>query len=317
MITSDKLFLGMDIGASSVKYGYGNCKQDLLHFSKVPLTERSLIGLRKAVTEILQDVDARLGLNQIAAIGVGTPGMVDAQSGKLKGVNPNLPFWVDRDPRDLFSDDLGIPIFYDNDANLMVLGEAWLRPDMSSVFGVTLGSGIGGGLVRDNVIYHGSHGYAMEVGHIMVVHQGCLCACGRLGCLEAYSGVDGLKKRIASLTGDPGVLSWELRVMLDKAVRNSLISKVIDEGRSHLARALANIIVVLDPDCVVLGGGALEAGLYDADILREMIVSLLPHPHCVITCVEAALRGNRAGVLGAIVLASQKLSLSTERNLLQ
>ncbi len=312
MTTQDKIFLGLDIGASSVKYGYGYCKQDLLHFSKIPLPGRSLSGLRSVVAEILRNVNDRLGLDKVAAIGVGTPGMVDAITGKICGVNPNLPFWVDRDPRELFPEGFSIPVFYDNDANLMTLGEAWLRPEMNSVLGITLGSGIGGGLVQNMRIYHGSHGYALEIGHLMVVHQGCICACGRLGCLEAYSGVEGLRKRIASVTGDPGILECALTDILALSGTNPVIAKIIQEGRQHLARALANTIVLLDLDCVVLGGGALEAGLYDADIMKEMIKAQLPLLHASKTSVEAALTGNKAGVLGAIVLASQKISHTAE-----
>ena len=93
MTTPDKIYLGIDIGASSLKYGYGNCQLDLLHFSKVTLHVRSLSGMRDAIATLLKDVDQRLGIKKIAAIGVGTPGMVDIKSGKICGVNPNLPSW--------------------------------------------------------------------------------------------------------------------------------------------------------------------------------------------------------------------------------
>jgi len=268
--------------------------------------------MRDAINTLLKDVNERLGLEKICAIGVGTPGMVDLVSGKISGVNPNLPFWVDRDPRELFPASLKPPVFYDNDANLMALHEAWQRPHLRAVLGITVGSGIGGGFVRDMEIYRGSHGYAMEVGHIMVVHQGCLCACGRKGCLEAYSAVEGLKKRVASLTGNSEALAWGLGEIMQRAQTDTLISTLIEEGRSHLARALANTIVVLDPDCVVLGGGCMDAGLYDPVLMEGMIKSQLPALHASKVIVEMAVMGNRGGVMGAVLLAASKLASTAE-----
>ncbi|MBW6514449.1 MAG: ROK family protein [Candidatus Syntrophosphaera sp.] len=306
MSTKDKFRLGLDIGGSSIKYGWGNCQQGLQFFSHKPLTQRSLSCLKETVVSILEETDRLCGLDSIVAIGIGSPGTIDSSTGKIAGVNPNLPFWVGHDPAELIPSSLSLPVFCDNDANLMCLGEAWLRGSRGLIVGVTIGSGIGCGFVSDGAVYHGAHGFALELGHVIHIPQGELCSCGRRGCVEAYASVDGIRRRILRLKEirqDCGPEPSLIQIM--QRSDNSLVSRIIDEGMHALALGLANLCVILDPDTVVIGGGAMDGGLYDWDKFQDLFQSELPLANRPRTSLEKALEGNRAGVLGAVVLASQ------------
>lgn len=309
MASQDKLHLGLDIGASSVKFGYGDCKQGLQSFDKIELTEQSLPHLKQVCAQILDSVDSRVGLDSILSIGIGTCGTIDLQSGKLVH-NPNLPYWVDLSPAELIPAELKIPVAFDNDANLMCLAEASLRYPESRVVGITVGSGIGCGYVQQGRIYHGSHGFAMELGHVNVCRDGVLCTCGRKGCLEAYAAVDGIKRRIRQALGS--AISQGAFASLPELIRlqsqHPEIAQILASGANYLATAVANLIIVLDPDLLIFGGGAMDAGLYDFASLQEQIWDNLPALNRSHIRLEKAHEGNRAGVLGAIILAAQLIS---------
>lgn len=312
MSTKDTFLLGLDIGASSIKYGFGDCQRGLQFFSKQELAQRSLACLQGTVQDILAHCESLTGSGSIRAIGIGTPGTIDRASMLLAGVNPNLPFWVGHDPRQLVPAHLGIPVASDNDANLMALGEAWLRGSEGLTVGITVGSGIGCGLVNGGRLYHGAHGWAMELGHIISVQQGVPCTCGRNGCLEAYTSVDGIRRRIIGELGD--ICSPKDGLLGILATRESFprVGEIIQEGMTILARGIANLIVLLDPDRVVLGGGAMDGNLYPPEQLFAAIRSLLPEINRSATALEGAREGNRAGVLGAIVLADQTFPQESE-----
>ena len=308
MSTNDTLQLGLDIGGSSIKYGWG-CKSGLQFFGSIHHQEKSLAGFKQSIGLILEECRQKVGLDRIGAVGIGTPGTIDLQSSKLVGVNPNLPFWTDLDPRDLIPPDLNIPVFCDNDANVMCLAEAWLRGPDKKVAGITVGSGIGCGFVIDGKIYRGAHGYAMELGHTTSFADGVPCFCGRNGCLEAYTSVEGLKRRMQNIPGAEDKLFADsgLRELLDFSQDRIEARRIIQEGLKTLAQGISDLVVILDPDVVVLGGGAMDGGLYSFEELVQTAKSFMPLQNAERTSVEKALEGNRAGVLGAVILASQGL----------
>lgn len=307
MKKTDNIYLGFDIGASSVKWGYGNCKLGLQRFESLAITIKELDFLKKIFAEVLQTVNEDIGLKTISGIGIGTPGTIELSSGKIRGINPNLPFWSDISPAELIPADTKIPVFYDNDANLMCLGESTLFKDGSHVLGITVGSGIGCGYVYDNLVFHGAHGFAMELGHTIVVPAGELCNCGRKGCLEAYASVDGIKRRAHQFSHYPDAKNWDLKKLLTCAQNDSRLIRLIQEGESLLVQALVNISALLDPQYIVLGGGGMDGGLYDAERINARVQKELPLANQGKTLVSKAQAGNKAGVLGALVLAERML----------
>jgi glucokinase len=302
-------YLGIDIGGSSFKYGWGNSATGLLHFGTMPLAKKELATFMDTAVNILHETQSHFGLDKISAVGIGTAGTIDSSTGKIAGVNPNLPFWVRHNPAELIPAAYGLPVFCDNDANLMALAEA-IVCKQSNVLGITVGSGIGSGIVVDGHVFHGAHGFAGELGHVCMVDNGNQCNCGKLGCLEAYTSVDGLRNRLAKQS--PGYGNMELRQIISIREIDPLVEKYIAEGTSMLSQAIANAVTLLDPQCVILGGGAMDAGLYCIDDLRKQIESHLPAASIGRVTIKKAVYGNQAGVLGAIILAEHSFKSVSE-----
>ncbi len=299
-------YLGLDIGGSSIKFGW-RFPKGLRYFASMPITTKDMEHVKQVVARILEAADREIGLSNLSAIGIGSPGTIDLNTGKLTGVNPNLPFWTDHSPVELIPPDLNIPVFFDNDANLMALAEA-RHYNSSHALGVTIGSGIGGGLVLNGALYHGAHGFAGEFGHVCMVEDGISCNCGRPGCLEAYASVDGIRRRLAAL--DTILATYELAELLK--LQDSRVMQCIYEGGSMLVTAIVNIVTMLDLDCVIIGGGAMDANMYDITVMEKDIIRHLPVANAGKVRILKAFHGNQAGVIGALQLAEQGLSNTWE-----
>lgn len=293
--------LGIDIGGSEIKYALSDSKLDLLLSQSIPTPTSGLIPFKEALHSLIHEI---IKSYSITSIGIATPGTIDQKTGKLFGVNPNLPFWTDRDPAAITPRELMIPTFADNDANLMTLAESDNYPDAKVVLGLTIGTGIGSGLTLDGRVYHGGSGAAMELGHTCVVAEGEPCNCGLQGCVEAYSSLTGIRKRAAKHI--PAAISHSLKEILDVSGKDPRTRQVIQEGSLYLSRAIANAIILLDPDVVVIGGGCIDGGLYEISALESSIKSLLPVQNQN-TLIRKAVYGNQAGVRGALILAIRSL----------
>jgi glucokinase len=300
---NEKIYLGLDIGGSSIKYGWGNCKLGLLESGKVELKDNTLNSLRLATKDILAIADKKIGLKNIKAIGIGTPGTIDLQASKIVGVNPNLPEWTNLKPDSLIPNELGLEVFVDNDANLMALAEAAELPECNHVIGITIGSGIGCGFIIYKQIYHGAHGYAMELGHTTIQTKGVSCNCGKTGCLETYASVNGLINLIRNDEADFKINS--LRDVLELAKAEKKIQAYLDDSISYLSASISNLAIILDADAIIIGGGAVDAVDYPFEQLRKKIIDNLPDifQHKII--VQKAKNGNLAGTLGAVYLAEK------------
>ncbi len=304
----EKFYLGIDIGGSAIKFGWGNCKHGLLGFERSELQDTTLASLQSNIIQILQFVDNKIGLVNIQTIGMGTPGTIERKSGKIVGVNPNLQQLTDLDPKTLIPEYISQQVLVDNDANLMVLAEAQQLKGCTHIIGITIGSGIGCGFVKDGQIFHGAHGYAMELGHSTVNPEGVRCNCGRLGCLEAYSSINGILNLIRVLSPDTDLKTLQDIVM--SAKNNSIVNKCLADSIVYLSGSIANLAIVLDADAIVIGGGAVEVTGYPLTNLFEKILDLLPNILKDNIIVRKANYGNQAGVLGAIILAEKHNSYS-------
>lgn len=294
-----KRYLGIDIGASSFKYGVGDSKHGLQCFDTIWFQEKSLSAFREVTAQIIKSVQDQ----EICGIGIGSPGTLRMPEGKIVGLNPNLPFFTGLSPQELLPQGLDLPVCVDNDANLMALAEANLQ-NCSVAVGITVGSGIGCGIVIDGKVYHGAHGFAAEAGHCIMVCEGEKCNCGQNGCLEAYSSVDSIRRRLQKRGLPYHALSLPRLIAL-RATEKEL-DAVICEGENILIRAVANLITLLDPQMVILGGGAMELGLYDIQRINKLASQYLPEAHRQETVCTLAGYGNRAGVMGAIIMCERR-----------
>jgi glucokinase len=248
------------------------------------------------------------------AIGVGSAGMVDFAAGAV-AFAPNLPF-RDVPIRDLVADRSGLPCVMDNDANAAAWGEFRFGAGQGSrhMLLVTVGTGIGGGVVWNGALYRGAHGFAAEIGHVIVEPGGPSCGCGNRGCWEQVAGGKALDRMgaaeagarpdgaIARLAGGGEVKGAHVTEAADRGDRAAL--DIVEEVGRRLGEGLAGLVNILDPDTIVVGGGVAEAGdLILAPARRAFVGAVEGADHRPDVPIVLAALGNEAGAIGAAALA--------------
>ena len=269
---------------------------------------------------VIDDIEALVlqlatGLDPDVPVGVGIPGLVDHADRFRYG--PNLPDVVDVPLGAVLRERLGRMVVADNDATCATVAEFGHGAGQGHANGMllTIGTGIGGGLVIDGRVRHGSNGFAGEPGHMVVDPRGPLCPCGRRGCWERFASGSGLGRlgrdaalagrlpaSVALVGGDTEAVRGE-HVVAAARLGDAGAGAVLDEFAWWLALGIANLIDLLDPAVVVLGGGVMEA----ADVLLDRVVDAVPDQvmasaHRPEVAVVAASLGEHAGAVGAALL---------------
>ncbi len=275
-------------------------------------------GAEAVLAEIAGLVEGLAGDVSVDAVGVGAPGLVD-RDGVLR-VAPNLALGgTSLHVRSRLGERLGVPVTVDNDATCAAWGERQLgaAQGLDDVVLVTLGTGIGGGIITDGSVERGANGFAGEVGHMVVDPHGPPCPCGQRGCWERFASGSGLGRlaREAAHAGRAARVS-ELAGGDPEAVRGEHVTRAVAEGDPEaadvlarfawwLALGLANLTNIFDPEAFVLGGGLIRAG--DALLVptRTTLRELLPRQRPEVSVVLATL-GERAGAVGAACLAATR-----------
>jgi glucokinase len=326
--------LGVDIGGTKVLGIALDTANHVVAEARVPTPTGPVLGHRageathgageavaNAIAEVVDQLEASLRttplMSRAPAIGVGAPGMLD-RTGRLR-FSPNLPQGHGVDWKVLMEDRLpGRAVVIENDANLAALAEHRLGAARGyrHVVVVTLGTGIGGGLILNGEVQVGAHGFAGEIGHMVVDPAGPPCPCGRRGCWERYAsgGGLGLLAREAALAGKlPGVVA--LSGGDPESVRGENVTaaalagdpdarRVVEEVGWWVGFGLANLACVVDPECFVLGGGLVGAGDLLIEAARRAFAELVEggatRPE---TAIVAAALGERAGAVGAALAA--------------
>jgi glucokinase len=323
---AEKWLIGVDLGGTTTKIAFISFYGEILNKWEIP-TDKSNEG-KNIPTDIAKAIDRKLdelghSKNEIHGIGIGAPGPVDLTSGIIyEAVNLG---WKDQYPlKDLLEVETSLPVVVDNDANVAALGEMWKGAGNGAkdLVCVTLGTGVGGGVIANGDIVHGKRGAAGEIGHITsIAVGGAPCNCGKSGCLETIASATGIVRlahealQKGQQEGKLGEIFREYGQVSAKdvfdAARNGEKSalEVIENVASHLGVALANIANTLNPEKIVLGGGVSRAG----DILLGPVKeNFLKHSFPSVaksTEIAIATLGNDAGVIGAAWLVKNKISL--------
>ncbi|HTL56177.1 MAG TPA: ROK family protein [Candidatus Limnocylindrales bacterium] len=318
--TKAEHFVGLDLGGTKILAGVFDHSMECIGSAK--LSTKSQRGVDKVVERIarcIQDAvdESDLAMKQIAGVGVGAPGAVDYENGTVIFA-PNLEGWKDVPLKKDLEKVLDVPVFVENDCNIAALGVyvAELKSKPRSMVGIFIGTGIGAGLVVDGELYGGFNHTAGEIGHMVLEVSGPKCGCGNKGCLEALAsrtaifqqikaGIkDGQKTILTEMLGDnlEDLRSGDLR----KAIRrgDKFVDRVVESAAEYIGIATANIINVLNPEVVVLGGGVIEAL---ADEMMGVIVETaadyaMPGTMKGVEIVASKL-GDNAGITGGAVLA--------------
>ncbi len=236
------------------------------------------------------------------AVGIGFAGLIDKDG--MVSKSPNLPGLGTISLKELIAEELHIPVFIDNDANLAALGE-WkygAGRGVNALVMFTLGTGIGGGILIDGKLYHGS-GYAGEVGHITVERDGPLCQCGNYGCLESYIGAEKITERaeeyvtmgITTTLKDYDKITPEI-IGREAGSGDSMALEIVSETARFLGLAISTYCAILDPQRIILGGGLSGLGEPLLSGVRKEVQKRL-YSRKDIDIVFSQL-GNRAGLLG-------------------
>lgn len=251
------------------------------------------------IISVVRELSSRSGEKLPARLGIGTPGAVEPGSGTLKNSNTvcliNQPL-----PTDL-AQALGCEVFIANDANCCALAEATLGSarDASAVFGIILGTGVGGGIVVDGKILNGCHGIAGEWGHNPLRDEDEPCYCGRRGCIETVIAGPSLERFYHSQGGEKIRLP---EIVTRAATGEALAIQTLERLREKFGEALAAVLNILDPDVVVIGGGVGNLDLLYEEATREAIARYLFNSTLRTRILRPAL-GDSAGVFGAAMLA--------------
>jgi glucokinase len=253
--------------------------------------------------------------NDVAALGVGAAGMVD-RSGVMRFA-PNVA-WREVPLAEKIRSGVGLPTLVDNDANVAAWGEFRFGAGRGSadMLLVTVGTGIGGGIVAGGKLFRGGHGFAGEIGHIIVEPNGPLCGCGNLGCWEQVASGRAIgrlgreaaqehpESLIVELSGGQASAVTGLAVTAAAMKGDPLAVRILAEVGRRLGEGIAGLVNILDPDMVVVGGGVIEAGELILEPARRAFLDSVEAPeHRPEVPLVAAMMGNDAGAVGAADLA--------------
>ncbi|HEM9313457.1 TPA: ROK family glucokinase [Streptococcus agalactiae] len=320
-----KKLLGIDLGGTTIKFGILTLEGELQE--KWAIETNTLENGRHIVSDIVESLKHRLSLygltkDDFLGIGMGSPGAVDRTSKTVTGAfNLN---WADtQEVGSVIEKEVGIPFFIDNDANVAALGERWVgaganNPDV--VF-VTLGTGVGGGVIADGNLIHGVAGAGGEIGHMIVdPENGFMCTCGNKGCLETVASATGVV-RVARQLAEQYEGSSAIKAAIDNGDTvtskdifiaaedgDKFANSVVERVSRYLGLAAANISNILNPDSVVIGGGVSAAGEFLRSRVEKYFVTFAFPQVKKSTKIKIAELGNDAGIIGAASLANQQAS---------
>ncbi|MEO8337943.1 MAG: ROK family protein [bacterium] len=295
-----KLFAGVDVGGTAVKVGVCDDQGHVCARGSVPTDaaappEQMLDRIAVAVHQLAGDT------GDIAACGVGTPGPLDPERRALHRAN-HLPMWTNVAIPQCLGDRLGIPVVLENDANCATWAEACIGAGRGahSVVLVTLGTGVGGGIVLNGDLWTGVSGAAGALGHLVIDPAGPLCLCGQRGCLETYASATSVARRF----GRGSALDAFAAAKQGDAAGIAAISDASDA----LGAAIALIVHTLQPEVVILGGGMSAAGDALLVPVREAVRQRVRPAWLERTRIVTASLGGDAGWIGAALWAASSIS---------
>jgi len=316
MSANDKYCLGIDLGGTNVRFvllDATNQPSEVFQLRTVSgrdeLVKQMVCGARKLMA------DHGLGPEDVLAVGIGSPGPLSPSKG-IVIETPNLPDMANMPLRDLVSDGLGIPAALENDANAAAYGEYICGAGRGArdMVLLTLGTGVGSGIVIDGRILHGAHEVGGEIGHMIVHPEGEPCGCGQKGCLERYCSAGHMADRARRMIeqGRTGLLAAKLGqtgritakdILEAHLAGDAFATEIWDSVAYYLAIGCVNICRIFDPDRIVLAGGLTNAGEH----LIEPLLEHFTRQHWSIAdiknTIELAKLGTDAGAIGAAGVA--------------
>ena len=310
-----QLACGIDVGGTKIAGGVVDADGRILEELKVESPAEDAGAMEKAIAALVTDLASR---HDIACVGIGAAGYIDSGRAHVLFA-PNLA-WRDLDLKAELEARVHLPVVVENDANAAAWGEFVFGAgkDIDDLLLVTVGTGVGGGIVLDGKLHRGAFGVAAEIGHMRVVPGGILCGCGNRGCLESYGSGTALVREARAAAemgsllardlidragGDVSAINGPLITEAARAGDGFAIERLAELG-TWLGEGIASLAAVLDPAMVAIGGGVSEAEDLLIDPIRAAFgKQLTGRGHRPVAEIRKAELGNKAGLIGAADLA--------------
>lgn len=317
--TNASYSIGVDLGGTNIKFGLVSADGKIVKRARIPTQAQT--GPKPVLRRLINVVRRLMKGYPVRSIGIGAAGLIDHEHGVIR-VPPNLPGWDGTPVKEILERALGIPCAVSNDVNCCALGELRFGAGVgrSDLFCLTLGTGVGGGIIANGKLVIGANGVAGEIGHTVIFPDGQICRCGSRGCLECYVGAEYIVQRAVARLRMQGP-KLKFRSLIRRYTGNRLervtpkiISRaaqhgdecareVIEEVGYYVGLAVSNVVQLLDPGLVVIGGGVSGFGKPLLDAIRRTVEErVIKFPGRKLSIVLSTL-GDDAGVLGASQLA--------------
>ncbi|MEP6664044.1 MAG: ROK family protein [Verrucomicrobiota bacterium] len=321
--TKTDYVVGVDFGGTKILAAVFDASLNCLGRTKISTKgERGKDEVIERIAHCIKDAvdECDLNLKQVSAVGIGAPGAVDTENGEVIFA-PNLK-WENVPLKKELEKKLGVPVLLENDANICTLGvyETELKSKPRHVIGIFIGTGIGGGLIIDGKLYSGFNRTAGEIGHMVIEVEGPKCGCGNRGCFEALASrtaifrqiqaavKEGQKTILTDMLGEDlkDLRSGELRKAIRKG--DKFTEKIIESAAKYSGIAVANLINILNPEVIVLGGGVIDA--LEEEMMPVIVETAKNHAMSGTAKgiqIIATKTGDDAGIIGGAVLARRAL----------
>ncbi len=305
-------YIGIDLGGTNIAAGIVDESGEIICRTSTPtLKERPIEEIMDDMARVSFELCEESGISMysIAAVGVGCPGSVDNKNGIISYSN-NIPMKMVK-MREYLENKLGKKVNLENDANAAAFGEYAINGGGAESFlFITLGTGVGGGVILDGKIFRGFNGVASEAGHMTLVHDGVECTCGKKGCWEAYASVTALinqTKKAISENPDSIMCGCDKvtgRTAFDAAKAGDEAAKaVVEQYCRYVADGIVSLVNILEPQKVCIGGGISREGDYLLNPIKEFVDKYEYNKYCPKTVIETATLFNEAGIIGAALAA--------------
>ena len=309
---TDRIYLGIDIGGTAVKFGLVNGEgvmvSEVSEYSvKFDNYETPII---ETVVKSAKEFMSKNNKNffDINGIGVSATGGINSKLGIVEGSAGHIKNWEGTNIKKRLEAEFGMNTVVLNDANAAALGEMWkgAAKGRENVVVMTIGTGVGGGIIVDSKILLGNKGFAGEIGHIPVNVDGEECSCGNTGCIEHYGSTSALVRNVkkAVVSGEiTGINEDEIDgrlIFKQVAAGNKVVIKYVDEWINYISAALVGLVHIFNPEMVILGGGVSKQKEFFVDKVRDKVLHGVMDNFSQDLSIEAAELGNNAGIIGAV-----------------
>ena len=300
-----KYVVGVDVGGTNIKLGLVHPRGIVIarsHFPTKPFvsSKKKLISvLAHEIKKII--VSQGLKIKQVAGVGVGLPGLVNYDKGVVRFL-PNIPGWKNVPLKSILEKKTGLPVFVDNDVKLITLAE-WkfgAGRGVGHLICLTLGTGVGSGLILDNRLYRGAANAAGELGHMPLNEEGPACNCGGFGCFEKYVGNKSLFALAEKIMNKPEMTTQKMFILANEGNKKAL--QFWHQAATRIGNGLVGVVNLFNPELIVIGGGVSNNEKYLFPTIKAVIKKRAMSLQGAMVKIKRPQFGDDAGIIGAQVL---------------